>query len=116
MSTIRVNIFCLTIFLIIIVCNSFSYFDIVQDPDLVGKQLACIKGLKECSALEEENRALFIKYALNKCQECTENEHEKIRLFVWYLSNYYPAVYEDLQNLATQLASSYYANPKYFIG
>lgn len=56
MSTMRVNIFCLTIFVIIIVCNSFSYFDIVQDPDLVGKQLACIKGLKECSALEEENR------------------------------------------------------------
>ncbi|XP_051170720.1 uncharacterized protein LOC127287699 [Leptopilina boulardi] len=108
MSGTRAIIFCLAIFpTIIVYCNSFSFIDIVQNPNLVKNHLACIEGLKECSPMENKNKELFFKYAINNCQDCTPDERNKIQVLVWFLEKYYPTVYADLQNLASKLASSY---------
>lgn len=62
MSGTRVIIFCLAIFpTIIVYCNSFSFIDIVQNPNLVKNHLACIEGLKECSPMENKNKGKKVK-------------------------------------------------------
>lgn len=57
MNSTKIMILLFTTLLILNICKSIGHTDIMGDPNLVGKQLECIKGLKQCTETEEENRS-----------------------------------------------------------